>query len=156
MENAENPEEPLRVRYHIRIPGYAQRTGKRLFFQPVFFERGSAPLFSSDDRQYNISFPYAWKESEQVTIALPAGYELERADSPGSLNFGEPGAYTLKMSVRGGTELTCVRELVFGNANNLVFQRAAYPQIKRVFDEIHRRDGHVMSLRQSAGAGGAQ
>ena len=156
VENAENPEEPLRVRSHIRIPGYAQRTGKRLFFQPVFFERGSAPLFSSDDRQYNISFPYAWKESEQVTIALPAGYELERADSPGSLNFGEPGAYTLKMSVRGGTELTCVRELVFGNANNLVFQRAAYPQIKRVFDEIHRRDGHVMSLRQSAGAGGAQ
>ena len=156
VENADNPEEPVRVRYHIRIPGYAQRTGKRLFFQPVFFERGSAPLFSSADRQYNVSFPYPWKESEQVTISLPAGYELEKADNPGSLDFGDPGSYTLKLSVEDKSALVCLRELAFGNERDLVFPRAAYQGIKRVFDEIHRRDGHVMSLRQSSGGAGAQ
>jgi hypothetical protein len=149
VENAENPEEPLRVRYHIRIADYAQRTGKRLLLQPVFFERGSAPLFSSGDRHYNISFPHLWRESEQVTIALPPGFLLEKADSPGGLDFGEPGSYKLTLSVRGKSELTCARELVWGNEHYLTLKREAYPSVKGVFDEIHRRDGYMLSLRQA-------
>ena len=30
----------------LRVPGYAQRTGKRLFLQPALFQHGVAPLFS--------------------------------------------------------------------------------------------------------------
>ncbi len=149
VENAENPEEPLRVRYHILIPDYAQRTGKRLLVQPVFFERGAAPLFSSGERHYNISFPHLWRESEQVTIALPPGFALEKADSPGDLDFGEPGSYKLQLSVHGSSELTCACELVWGNEKYLMLRREAYPAAKTVFDEIHRRDGYMLSLRQA-------
>src|SRR5205823_4586991 len=37
IENATEPVRPLVYLYHIRVPEYAQRTGKRLFLQPAFF-----------------------------------------------------------------------------------------------------------------------
>ncbi len=39
LENVDDPEKALHLTYHIRIPAYAEGTGKRLFFQPFFFER---------------------------------------------------------------------------------------------------------------------
>ncbi|HZE20254.1 MAG TPA: DUF3857 domain-containing protein, partial [Candidatus Angelobacter sp.] len=32
--------EPARLSYHVRVPGYAQKTAQRLIFQPAFFQRG--------------------------------------------------------------------------------------------------------------------
>ncbi|HKR59106.1 MAG TPA: DUF3857 domain-containing protein, partial [Pyrinomonadaceae bacterium] len=45
IENITDPIKPFMYAYHIRIPGYAQRTGKRLFFEPAFFQHGVGPLF---------------------------------------------------------------------------------------------------------------
>jgi len=39
IENATDPVRPFRYKYHVRVPEYAQRTGKRLFLQPAFFEK---------------------------------------------------------------------------------------------------------------------
>jgi hypothetical protein len=152
IENADETESPLKIRYHIRVRGYAQRTGKRLLLQPLFFQHGVAPVFASAERKYPISFPYAWKESDEVTITVPDGFSLDNADNPGSLNFGRPGSYELAMGVRNGRELFCSRSLTFGNNGLLNFTVASYSQLKAVFDEIHRRDNHTLSLRQ----GGAQ
>lgn len=41
VENATDSEKPFRYKYHVRIPEYAQRTGKRLFFQPGYFHKES-------------------------------------------------------------------------------------------------------------------
>src|SRR6185436_17849734 len=43
LENVKDVDKPLTVRYHVRFPQYAQRTGTRLFFQPGFFQRGESP-----------------------------------------------------------------------------------------------------------------
>jgi len=99
VENAEDPEKPLVVKYHVKIPGYAQRTGKRVFVQPFYFQRGATPLFSASERKFDIHFRYSWKESDDVTIALPEGYELDHAENPGSLSFGKTGSYDLKLQI---------------------------------------------------------
>jgi hypothetical protein len=147
LENADNADQPLRLSYHIKIPGYAGRTGKRILFQPLFFERGEAPLFSAADRQYDVVFPFAWQDTDSVTIHLPAGLQLENAESPGSLDFGQPGGYKLAISKRGD-ELICAREFTFGKDAFISFARTSYPPVKKVFDEIHRRDEVTFSLRQ--------
>src|SRR5260370_31525989 len=46
MENVTDMTRPLVFSYHVKVPGYAQRTGKRLFLQPGFFTHGAGPLFS--------------------------------------------------------------------------------------------------------------
>jgi Domain of Unknown Function with PDB structure (DUF3857)/Transglutaminase-like superfamily len=50
IENATDPVKPFVYKYHVRIPGYAQRTGKRLFFQPAYFHKGVEPMFSAGTR----------------------------------------------------------------------------------------------------------
>jgi hypothetical protein len=152
IENADKAEQPLKLRYHIRIRGYGQPTGKRLFFQPLFFQRNSTPLFSSADRKYDIHFHYAWRELDQIAITLPPDFDLEKAENPGSLNFGKPGSYDVTMSLRGGNELVCRREMTFGKEQQLFFPRDAYPQVKNVFDAVHQHDSHMLALRQKAGA----
>ncbi len=155
VENAGDPEKDLAISYHIKVPNYAERTGKRLFFQPVFFERGSTPLFAAATRRYNIQFRYAFEEQDDVTIVIPGGFQLEEPENPGNLPFGKPGHYGLEMSIRG-QEFKCHRELVFGDNAALEFDKSVYPQLKVIFDQVHRRDNQTLSLRQEAAQSGAQ
>jgi hypothetical protein len=152
IENASDAEKPLALHYHLKSAGYAQRTGKRILLQPFFFQRGAATMFSASERKYPVNFPYAWKEHDSVTIELPAGFALDNAEAPGSLNFGNPGEYQVKIMTRGSRELILERDLTFGKDGNILFPADAYPQVKKVFDEIQKRDGHTISLKQAVTA----
>lgn len=152
VQNASDPEKPLILHYHLKSPGYAQRTGKRILLQPFFFQRGAVPMFSAGERKYPVYFPYAWKEHDSVTIELPQGFTLDNADAPASLDFGAPGSYKVKIMTRGSRELIVEREFVFGNEGRIFFGPEAYPQLKKIFDEIQKRDDHTISLKQTASA----
>jgi hypothetical protein len=152
IENADDPELPLTVHYHVRIPGYATRTARRIVLQPFYFQRGSTPLFSAGERQYRIVLPHAWKEADDVTIEFPAGFELDKADNPGGIGLGNAGAYVLKMGTQDNN-LVCYRELTFGRKGALTFDRSNYPAIKSAFDIIHQHDNHAITLKQTESGG---
>ena len=82
IENITDLIKPFVYSYHIKVPGYAQRTGKRLFLEPAFFQHGNGPLFSASARKYDVYFNYPWSEEDEVKITLPAGYALDNADAP--------------------------------------------------------------------------
>ena len=153
LENCADAEKPLKLTYHVKIPGYAQRTGKRLFLQPYFFERGNTPLFSSNERKYDVYFHNAWSESDDVVIDLPRGFDLEKAENPGSMSLGATGGYTLNMGTTKQHQLVCGRSLRFGSEGNLAFGRVNYTKLKDVFDEIDRRDKNTVALKQAVTAG---
>jgi len=150
VQGVDTSEAPLVVRYHVKIPNYAQRTGKRLLFQPLFFQRGESPLFESADRRHDVVFPYGFQEADQVTIKLPDGFTLDNAENPGSLEFGKPGGYKLELAINQQGDLLAKRELIFGRLGILQFPLKSYPQLKKVFDEVHSRDGLTLSLKQDA------
>ena len=50
IENVSDRLKPFTYQYHVRVPGYAQRTGKRIFIQPEFFEHGMPAVFTASDR----------------------------------------------------------------------------------------------------------
>lgn len=148
FENVDDPEKPLKLHYHLKVPGYAQRTGKRLLLQPLFFQQGTTPLLAAADRRYPVSFHYAWKERDMVSITMPGGFSPDNAENPGSIEFGAPGSYGLEVGVRGGNELVSIRTLTFGNKGLLLYDVKQYPKVKALFDEIHRRDTFTLSLKQ--------
>lgn len=150
IENVSDPEQPLKVRYKIRIPGYAQRTGKRLIFQPVFFQRGTAPLFAATERKYPVDLRYGWSEMDNVMIELPEGYVLDSAENPGDIDFGPPGIYQLQMARNGNRTLAVSRGLTFGRNGMIMFPVASYAALKRAFDEIHNRDATSLVLKEAA------
>lgn len=156
LADLDDTDKPVVVSFDVRIANYAERTGKRLFLKPLVARKASSPMFASAERKFEIEFPYPWREVDNVVVKLPEGYALESADNPGSLDFGQPGGYVLQMGLSKEGALVCHRELVFGKNGMLHFPVASYQAIKTVFDEIHRRDTHTLSVRrQTAGAAGA-
>ncbi len=149
LENVDDAAKPITARYHLDAPRYAQVTGKRILFQPSPFRRGQGSPFTAADRRFAITFPFAWKEIDEVHIRLPQGFSLDNADSPGSLEFGEPGSYKLMMQVGHGDapEFLLSREFTFGNRGLLYFEAKNYSTLKRVFDTIQARDAHAISLK---------
>jgi len=152
IENVTDPVKPFVCSYHVKIPGYAQRTGKRLFLQPAFFEHGIGPLFATSDRRYPIYFHYPWLEQDEVRIELPTGYALDNADAPGPLSAGAISKYEPRISVtKDGKELLYQRSFFFGGGGNiLLFPVGSYNQLKALFDELNKRDNHTITLKQSA------
>ncbi|MGB9182014.1 MAG: DUF3857 domain-containing protein, partial [Pyrinomonadaceae bacterium] len=150
IENITDATKPLVYSYHVKVPGYAQRTGKRLFLQPAFFQRGAGALFPVATRQSPIYFHYPWSEDDNVTIELPAGFALDNADAPPGINAGEVSQYGVKITVTNKKTLNYHRTFFFGGGSSIFFPATSYTQIKAVFDTLHERDGHTIVLKQSA------
>ncbi len=149
VENADDGEKPLTFSYRVKVPGYAQKTGKRMFLQLAYFERGLPAKFTAADRKYPVMFEYPWAEEDDVTVKVPAGYAMESPEAPGSFPMGEIGGYEASVKVGEG-QLAYHRKLVFGRGGRLAYQQKVYPAVKQAFDAIHDKDQHTITLRQQA------
>jgi hypothetical protein len=99
IENVTDQVKPLSYSYHVKFPGYAQRTGKRLFLQPAFFQHGLGPMFATTQRKYPIYFHFPWSEDDVVEFELPAGFMLDNAESPAPFNAGPISDYKPSLAV---------------------------------------------------------
>ena len=151
VDNVTHPVKPFVYSYRIRVSGYAQRTGKRLFLQPAFFQHGMGPLFPASTRTHAIYFHYPWSEEDDVTIELPPGYALDSADAPAPFDGGEVSAYKPTLSVtKDGKMLIYKRNFFFGGGQTILFPRESYGQLKNYFDMVHKEDNHTITLKQNA------
>lgn len=152
VENVTDQVKPLTYIYRIRVAGYAEKTGKRLFLQPAFFQYGVKPLFSASQRRYEVYFDYPWQEMDEVTIDLPEGFALDNADAPQPLSGGALTQYKPSVAVKDGRQLIYKRSFYFGKGGTLIFPVSSYPQLKQYFDMVNKQDNHKITLRQSAAA----
>lgn len=150
--NVTDQVKPFTYSYHLRLPGYAQRTGKRLFLQPALFQHGVGPLFSTSERKYPIYFHYPWSEEDTVDIELPAGFALDNAEQPAPFASGAISAYKPFMGVSAdGRLLRFKRNFFFGGNGALLYPVETYPHLKAYFDMLQKSDNHTIALKQAAG-----
>ena len=141
---------PFVYKYHVRVPDYAQKTGKRLFFQPGFFTKGISALFSAGTRTYPIYFHFPWSEDDDISIELPKGYALDNADRPAPINAGEISQHKIDMGVTADQSmLRYHRTFFFGTQQLLLFSVDKYSAIKQLFDEVSKADNHMITLKQA-------
>lgn len=150
IENINTSEKPFVYQYKIRVPNYAQKTGKRLFLQPGFFEYGVNPLFSSATRKYDIFFQFPWSETDDIEIELPKGFDLDNADAPQTVaDPSRIGSLDVNMRIdRQAGLLKYNRQFHFGGGGNVLFPASAYQPVKNLFDEFHKADTHTITLKQ--------
>ena len=153
VQNVTDYVKPFAYEFHIRVPGYAQKTGRRLFIQPAFFQYGLPALFTASARRYPIYFHYPWSEDDYVEIQLPEGFALDNADSPTPFASTDITAYTPKLAVNSdGKILVYSRKFFFGGGGALTYPVQTYPQLKALFDALHQQDSHTVALKQVAEA----
>jgi hypothetical protein len=147
LENIDDAAQPFGARYHLNAPHYAQVTGKRILFEPSAFRRSQGSPFTAAERTYDVEFPYAWKEADEIRIKPPDGFALDNADAPSSMSFGKTGGYKIAISVAGqDPELVTLREFILGNGAQLNFPLTSYAALRQIFGEVRKRDEHTISL----------
>lgn len=154
IEHRDDLDKPLSVLLHLCIPGYASRTGKRLFLQPAIFEAGAASIFTAKTREQPVYFHYSRTEEDEYSIELPSGYVLDNADvpSPFSVN-GLHLRYEVHASVIGGSKLIYRRNLSFGQGGSMIVSTDEYKGLKSVMDVVQESDDHTLALKQAAPEG---
>ncbi|MBC7929699.1 MAG: DUF3857 domain-containing protein [Rubrivivax sp.] len=156
VENVTDPVKPFTYTFHVRVPGYAQRTGKRLFVQPAFFQHGTGPMFPTSGRNYDVYFHYPWAEEDLVEIELPEGFALDNPEAPAPMSAGEISQYQPTAQITtDGRLLIYKRKFYFGanrqtGGSSLLFPPTTYATLKAYFDGISKLDGHTMALKQGA------
>jgi hypothetical protein len=151
LENVMEREKPFIYRFHIRIPDYAQRTGKRLFFQPEFFQKGLNAMFTSNQRKYKIYFRFPYSELDDIEIKLPAGFELEALEGRQPIDAGAVARH--EVSLTGSEDrqiLSCRRKFFFGGNGGILFDVKDYPTLKQLFDRFHEADNQTLALKQTS------
>jgi hypothetical protein len=151
LQNVKDHAKPIVVRYHIRVPQYAQRTGRRLFFQPGFFKQGEAQEFATATRKYPIYFHYPWAEEDDITMELPEGFELESPEVPGPVRVGD--AAGLDIVVTGTPDKRTIRyqrKFSFGGTGRVLFPVTEYGNLKQIFEAFYQRDTFALTLRDSS------
>lgn len=149
ISNFNDAEKPLIYTFKIRVPNYAQRTGKRLIFQPGFFEYGAKPLFTSETRKHPIYFEYPWFEDDTIEFEYPKGFVPDNIVAPGNVSETKNiTSLTFEMGIqRDLNKLTYKRRFFFGNGV-LLFPASAYSGLKTLWDNFQKADSSVVSLRQ--------
>ena len=151
----ENPHEPAKsfaYTFKVKVPGYATRTGKRLFLQPNVYTRNSKPRFTESTRKYDVYINYPWLEKDEIEIELPLGFSLENADAPESLKDAQGiGIHQTRIAVTADKKmLKYSRTFSFGNGGFIRFPATSYPVIKQFFEAFNKADVHQLTLRQDA------
>ncbi len=151
IENFEDNSKPLVYKYKVNIPNYAQKTGKRIFFQPGFFEYGSSPAFSTATRTHDIYFSYPWAEEDEITFELPKTFDLDSADAPAKVaDPSNIGSLDIDIGVdKAANALIYKRKFHFGGNGKILFPVAVYQPMKNLFDGFHKADTHTITLKQN-------
>jgi len=137
---------PFVLTYKVRVPNYAEQTGRRMFVQPNFFSKGDDPRFTAATRAYDICFNYATLQEDEVSIKVPAGYSLEGESAPQGIKRSAWGQYTVTLGFRPQS-----RVIVYKRAFEYSILRmpvAEYDTIKKLFDFIHAQDTHTLTLKK--------
>lgn len=150
VTNADKPLEPIRITYDIKVPEYAERTGRRLMFAPGYFEKGGEAAFTAETREYDIYFPYSFVEEDTVEIKLPAGFELEQAAAPASFDTSPVMRYKVTIGVSKSGRKVVYKRLY--SIDGMLFGKDLYTPIKQFHDMVHASDQHALVLKRSEDA----
>ena len=151
VENVTDPFKPFAYAFHVRVPSYAQRTGRRLFLQPAFFQKGLTARFSAGARRHEVYFQHPWSEEDRVEVTLPDGFTFDNAEAPAGFSAGDLSKYEPAAGVsKDGRTLVYTRRFYFGQGGDqmLRFPVASYANLKGYFDEVVKHDGHTIVLKQ--------
>jgi hypothetical protein len=151
IENVTTADAPYRVSARLRMPGYAQRTGARLIFQPNVFERGIDSLFTSNERRTPVFFQYARLEEDEVTIELPAGFAPEPHETLAPLAVRPAFSHAVAIQIADG-KLVLRRRSMFSDKEMLAFEPRHYETLKDYFTRVHQHNAAAISLKRATTA----
>jgi hypothetical protein len=141
-------ESPLVAEFDIKIPGWASNAGKRVMLPAGIFTEVEKHIFEHANRVHPIYFEYPYEKIDDVTIALPSGWQVGSVPSPHAQD-GHVVGFDIKVE-NGKDTLHLTRKL---NVDFLILDPKYYTALRNFFQQIRSQDEEqVVLLPGSASA----
>jgi hypothetical protein len=127
-------------------------TGKRVFLPLSIFAAGSGDPFSSSHREEPIDLHFPYLEKDQVTLHLPAGFQVESVPGDARVDLPQNAVYLAQAKADGQT-ITYVRSYVLAN---ILYAASEYDKLKGFFDDVSNKDRAQAVLHLAAAAHAGQ
>jgi hypothetical protein len=121
-------------------------TGRRVFLPGSFFEANTKPLFAHAKRENPIDLHFPYMVRDLVSIALPAGFEVESVPKDAEIPLTGFADFVAKYK---GTDTHYVYSRLMAVAN-ILYQAKEYPQIKNFFAKANAQDQQQTVLHAAA------
>jgi hypothetical protein len=131
----EEPDVPLKASFTVEVPSCASMAGKLLLVPSGLFQSRGGQTFTHAQRKYPVYFPYAFTETDYVSINVPAGFALENV--PEKQDERLKYARYQNMTQFNGTEMVTQRMLAF---NGIYFDLDKYQELKGFFSKVKTGD----------------
>ncbi len=140
-------ETPLVAEFDLKIPGWASRAGKRVLFPVGVFTASEKRVFEHANRTHPIYFEYPFEKLDDITIELPAGWQVGSVPTP-QLKDGHIIVYELKAEDNHGT-LRLTRRL---NVDILLLEQKYYEPLRNFFQAVRTGDEEQFVLQPGSTA----
>jgi transglutaminase-like putative cysteine protease len=134
-------ETPLVAEFTLKIPGWASSAGRRVILPAAIFTAPEKGLFEHAKRIQPVYFEYPYEKADDVTIALPPGWQVSSLPKPLDQN-GKVIFYSLQVEQTPGT-LRLTRKLSF---DVLLVDQKYYGSLRNFFQGVRSADGEQIVL----------
>ena len=129
-----------RLRCHRAPAGHGRRRPDVLPVSPLFGV--SRDSLRHAQRKLPLSFPYPYRESDDIVISLPEGTKVEAVPAPRS-ESGDWFDHSLSCAVENGTTLHVRREVTLKRCD---YPAALYGSVRTFFDRVRAADEEPVML----------
>jgi hypothetical protein len=119
----------------LKVNGYAQITGKRIFINPNILTRASEKMVEDKNRRFDVQLEQEYKHIDTIRITIPSGYEMESGSTDMDI-VTRYGKYK-KKTLLTGNQLIYYRSR---EQNSGRFPGKDYGDILKFFNDIFEAD----------------
>jgi Domain of Unknown Function with PDB structure (DUF3857) len=137
----------LVAEYHLKIPGWASVAGHHTVLSVGVFGNGEKHVFDHTARVHPVYFNYAYQDQDDVTIELPAGWQVSSLPMPQNID-GHVVLYHTDAQNNGGS-LHVTRQLT---VNMLMLDTKYYGALRNFYQQVRTGDEQAIVLSSVASA----
>ena len=141
---------PLVAEYSLKIPGWVSAAGRRALLPVGIFSATEKRVFDHTERTYPIYFRFPSEKLDDVTIALPPGWQVNSLPPQQDEGSGNAVGYTLKVENDKQT-LHLTRKL---RVDILLLDAKYYPALRNFFQVVRKGDEQQIVLQPGAASAG--
>lgn len=143
-------EEPLVVSATVELPSAASLVGSRAMVPLSVFASTQKSPFPSEQRKTAIYFRYAYGVDDEVTLTLPAGYDVESLPTAASI---DAGALRYQNSYQKRDDAVVLSRKLVVEAE--IVGSDKYPVLRTFFSKVSGADQEQVILRKAASPAGS-
>ncbi len=136
---------PLVAEFDLKITGWSSNAGKRVLIPAAVFTAAEKHVFEHAERVHPIYFEYPHEKLDDVTIALPPGWQVNSAPPVQDLDKGGV-AYGLKVETDKDT-VHLTRKL---KVDFMTLEQKYYPSLRGFFQFVRTGDEEQIVLQPGA------